>query len=90
MKRSKQVALWITGSMVMSGCHQTAGGGWGFGRPMVDGTNQAQRTYVGGHSSGSWWSGGGGHGWFGGGEMGGVSRGGFGFHGGGGHGGGGE
>jgi hypothetical protein len=77
MKRSKHVALWLTGSLALAGCHQRPDGTWGLG-PSTSGTNTQQNGYTGyshGGGGGGWhWSG------FGGDE--GVSRGGFGGHGG--------
>jgi len=79
MKRSKHVALWLTGSLAMTGCHQAPDGSWAWGQPSVTGTNGGQGGY--GASSHVWWHSSGGWGDFGGDE--GVSRGGFGGHGGG-------
>jgi len=79
MKRSKQVALWLTGSLAVTGCHQAPDGSWTFGGPSVSGTNGSQSGYTG--SSHGWWHSSGG--WGGGfGDDEGVSRGGFGEHGG--------
>lgn len=85
MKRSNHVALWLTGSLAVTGCHQTPSGGSGWGaQPSVDGTNRSQNGYSSYHSTGGgWWhsSGSGGFTAGSGGEEGGVARGGFGGHG---------
>ncbi len=74
MKRSKKVALWLTGTLAVSGCHRQPDGAWAWG-PATSGTSNYHGGYSG--SYGWHWSGGG---W--GGEEGGIGRGGFGSHGG--------
>lgn len=84
MKRSKHVALWLTGSLAVSGCHRTPDGNWAPGaQPSTTGTNNSQNGSWGSysHTGGGHWFGSG-SGWSFGGEEGGVSRGGFGGHGG--------